>query len=1031
MKKVFKQHILSASILLTIFLIPLTFSMFHISQDNNLDENEETLITEEHQYSDFLSDNYIPNTSDTYYTGNEYGLIQWWETQFRYRVAIELEELEGVDRYEPVETYLTFDDNEHYDGSARLVSFNATGADEWSSELPVQVWNITYYASMFIHSCTITFLADVSANSNQTYFLYYNEDLTDIGLPSYDTNFNCVLAGGKLTVTVGASGDLYEAVLEEGKGVFELNKDAINFHTDDSLSPEKQLAHPNLKFLAHVDEGIGNYVNDSTENVNAGQLVNSPTWTNGIVKYGLDFEQSASQFVNFGAALEGPGDPFNGASTEFTITAWIKPESITSTQASNHGTYNCFMAKAGEAPSNDIFEIGVNNDGTIHVYLDTEKKDTSADFGDGGNVVPGEWNFIAVKYDSGSMQVRINDDWYSRNAWVSAKDLDEADGSNFTIGSTDHINTYFDGVIDEVAIYNIALSDNEVENNKYGSEISVIQTITEIENGDVFSRYELTWTESFDMHVSDMVTFYYDYNLWSIDRTIYFDSDFNGVFTTSQMAALNTHFDLSGLTQNDQFYYLYDGILVEGLTNDGFIVENYTVIHDAIHTTTKTTLGVFVADFYASGDAFSEINYFKGYVTYDTFTDTVSYNPGAINDFTNNADPNNQLHIEFWEYIDHINHTAYSPKLTGEQMIELFENQYMALKNPLNLYIFEREGGFYNIEVNVTDIDDNPVSGATVQLWNETDHSMTWTEYTDDNGIATFTRVRNGTYIANASYVKYGQPPLTITTPKILEINENTVDSSGLNKTSFTDVQLTSLNLTINRVNSTGDFQEYLEGAEVSFYRNSGLGDEFIGSEYVDDVGNVIFRWQNFTNPEDGNITFSIKWFDFDPTSVTALGDLDGVAAYPFSNVTFFFYIANFSVVNCSFTNTFDSNLEFTVEPNPIFNQMLGATLYFQVNFTYIQDGLYVFPVEGATVTYNIKWASMIINTQTLYFTEIGGGLYNLTIDTSNPVESGGSNWLSENDYSIEVEAFMPGFISGDTSTSFILDPRTSTLIAN
>jgi len=1017
-------------IILFVLLTPTLFTFYSmntmmLSDVNNLkaDENLDN-------FDNRNTDGYTPKSSDIIYLDEEYSLSQWWDKRFRYRLAIELEELEGINRHEPVEVFLNFEDNEHYVDSARLVSFNATGNDEWSSEIPVQVWNDTKYPSGFIESCTITFLADVTASSNQTYFLYYNENLGGIGVPSYNTDFTSTLAGEtKLTVTVGNLGDLYKTVFEVGKGATDLIKDSINFHTDDSLSPEKQLAHQNLRFLAHMDEGGGNYVNDSTGNVSPGQLVNTPTWVDGVVRDGLDFEQSSSEFVNFGASLEGPGDPFSDFSTEFTVTAWIKPEDISHTQRSNHYTYNCFLAKAGD-PFNDNFEVGINTDGTIHVYLDTETRDAYANFGEIGDVNIGVWNFIAIRYDSGSVDVKINDNWYPSNVWSSATDLDQAEGSLFTIGSTDHYNTYFDGVVDEVAIYNISISNQEVEDYKYGSETSTIEAIRELENGEVFSRYEINWTESFDMHVSDVVSFYYDYNLWNINRTISFDNEFNGENTNSQIVALNTYYDFSGLTQSDEFYYFYDGDLLKGLANDGFTVENYTIIHDCIHSATKNTLGVFVADYYASGDAFSEIDYLKGAVSYESATDIVKYTPGLINNFKNNAEPNNKLHIEFWEFIDHINDTTYTPKLTENGMKQLFEDMYQVLKNPINIFVYNKDSKFYNLEVNITDIDDNLVPGAKISLWNATNPSMSWEQDTNENGVALFTRLNNGSFVVNASYEKYGKTPLTITSPQAIEINESNVDSTGLRKISFEQVQLTSLNLTLNRFNNSDDFQGPLEGAEVTFLLDDGSGQELIGSENADENGNVVFRWTNYSSPADGNVTFFIRWFAFPPSKVVANGDLDGQTITN-TNVTFYFYIANSSIVNVTFGQTFESDLTLTVYPDPDFNQMLGDILNFQVNFTYTQNSTITLPVTGATLTYDIKFGTQTINTQTLYFVEIGGGLYNLTINTSNQVEPGGEDWLSDSDYLIEIYAIKPGFISDEVSTSFILDPKTSTLVGN
>ncbi|TXT62503.1 MAG: exported protein of unknown function, partial [Promethearchaeota archaeon] len=272
------------------------------------------------------------STSDVYQYGSEYAVSKWWDTRFRFRIGFEVENPFSYDRYEPVDVYFTFQDEEHYEGSARLVGFNASGNEEWSDPIPIQFWNVSYYgATSFIQSATIKFIANVSQNSNSTYFLYFNENDDDIGSPSYSTDFTSTLAAGKLTVTVGNLGEKYKAVLEEGKGVTDFVKDTVNFHTDDSFSPEKQLTLSELSLLAHMDENTSISVSDSSGNWGDGSFVNNPTWTDGIVKSGLEFESSNSEGVTFGAIMEGPGQPFSDTSTQFTVTAWIYPNDISNT----------------------------------------------------------------------------------------------------------------------------------------------------------------------------------------------------------------------------------------------------------------------------------------------------------------------------------------------------------------------------------------------------------------------------------------------------------------------------------------------------------------------------------------------------------------------------------------------------------------------------------------------------------------------------------------------------------------------------
>jgi len=520
------------NLMLTLFtlmiLIPTSLFTMALFNQVNFGGNMDTSLTGESLEQTFGDqDNYFPEASGVTYENEKYDLSLWWNKTYRFRIGFVLEETEGVDRHQPIEVYFTFRENEHYENTERLVSFNATGNDEWSSLVPIQIWNVTKYPTTnYIESCTVTFIVDISANSNKTYFLYYNENNNGIGPIDYGTDFSSDLLAGALTVIVGTE---YQVVLEQGLASTQLTRQGLDFHLDDSLAPEKQLSDPSLNFLAHFENsvadstGIENSVADSTGTSPDSTINGDPQYVNGLVQYGLDFD--GNDFVSYSTGLEALGEPFHDASTEFTVCAWLNPSSI-SGGATNHQTENVFMAKASD-PYNDNFEIGVNNEGNIHVYLDTESRDTQADFGPAGTITTaGGWYFVVFRYQQGVAEVRIQDTWYPSTAWSGANDIDGANNSPFTIGASEHINQYFKGVIDEVAVYNKYLSDQEVEDFKYGSMPSSIQTITEIENGEVFSRYQIDWTTAFDMHIQDICTFYYEYDLWNFERSIYFDNEF-------------------------------------------------------------------------------------------------------------------------------------------------------------------------------------------------------------------------------------------------------------------------------------------------------------------------------------------------------------------------------------------------------------------------------------------------------------------------------------------------------------------------
>jgi len=164
-------------------------------------------------------------------------------------------------------------------------------------------------------------------------------------------------------------------------------------------------------------------------------------------------------FIDMGDILN---NTLGSTNSTFTVAAWINPRMLTSAQT-NHFTRNCFLAKASDA-FNDNLEIGVNPDGTLHVYIDAVGKDNFADFGASGDISVDKWNFVAVSYDNGTVTVRINTSTYTDSStWSGGGNLDGAAGSPFTVGTSQHINNYFNGKIDEVYIFHDVLSAEEVD----------------------------------------------------------------------------------------------------------------------------------------------------------------------------------------------------------------------------------------------------------------------------------------------------------------------------------------------------------------------------------------------------------------------------------------------------------------------------------------------------------------------------------------------------------------------------------------
>lgn len=190
-----------------------------------------------------------------------------------------------------------------------------------------------------------------------------------------------------------------------------------------------------------MDEGAGGYANDTTPNENNG-TINGSTWTAGKFGNGLEFD-GVDDYVSFPVT--------DIPVTSFTVSMWIKPHNLSVYQNIWHPSGKDWWLR--QAPS-----------GEFEIYL---KNSTGTYFNLGPYNIPQADTFyhVVLQYDDSEKcgKSYINGEIF-KNISISNSTFPNIDlGTSYPLGYPVGSVNFFNGIIDEVRIYNRSLSAAEIE----------------------------------------------------------------------------------------------------------------------------------------------------------------------------------------------------------------------------------------------------------------------------------------------------------------------------------------------------------------------------------------------------------------------------------------------------------------------------------------------------------------------------------------------------------------------------------------
>jgi hypothetical protein len=256
----------------------------------------------------------------------------------------------------------------------------------------------------------------------------------------YNVFRNRVLAGSTTTPSfsdlglVRSTSYVYTVAAYDSQGTNSAPSAAVTART-----PAGEVA-PGLVLSYNFEEGAGAIVHDASGNGNNG-VVTSPSWTTDGRLGG------ALLFAGKQSLLTAPGAPSLDLTNGMTLEAWVKP--------SNLGGWRAILVK--EMASNICWGLFANNTWPSARFFIGESRMVNANV----RFTREQWAHLAVTYDGVTATLYLN----GAVAGVLAHPgpLATSPASPLRIGGETIWGGYFSGVIDEVRIYNRAVSASEIQ----------------------------------------------------------------------------------------------------------------------------------------------------------------------------------------------------------------------------------------------------------------------------------------------------------------------------------------------------------------------------------------------------------------------------------------------------------------------------------------------------------------------------------------------------------------------------------------
>lgn len=190
------------------------------------------------------------------------------------------------------------------------------------------------------------------------------------------------------------------------------------------------------------NEGSGDTVKDASGNGNDGEIVKGTKWVDGKYGSGLEFGGADSVEVASSASLE--------IEKEISMMVWIKP-------ALSGSEWQGLITKGPDG--GESFELLVNKAGYFHTGWTFVGGRVCPNRGAAGTIAAEKWQHVAVTYKPGEWITYFNGEVLDKQ---TTNDKLAILPNPVVLGDEKGMSRFYTGVMDEVAIFNRALSEEEV-----------------------------------------------------------------------------------------------------------------------------------------------------------------------------------------------------------------------------------------------------------------------------------------------------------------------------------------------------------------------------------------------------------------------------------------------------------------------------------------------------------------------------------------------------------------------------------------